>query len=116
IAQDGARFRLGKVSWLIQDDKEDNLNLGVSMLPGDPEGVAVRSLTAPRGDREPYIPVFRLPPLTPGGEALLVLPKGMFATARGLSLAHNETLLRVNLQKIVQRGLDFEVASYLTVE
>ncbi|MDR1351506.1 MAG: hypothetical protein LBJ59_12170 [Zoogloeaceae bacterium] len=115
-SQGGANYQLGKVSWLIQDNEEDSLNLGVSMLPGNPQGVAVRSLTAPRGDREPYAPAFRLPPLTPDGEAMLVLPKGTFAASRGLSLVCDEKVSRINLQKVVQRGLDFEVASYLVVE
>ena len=111
-SQGGARYQLGKVSWLIQDNDNDCLNLGVSMLPGEPQGVAVRAFA----DRSPYAPAFRLPPLTPNGEAMLVLPKGTFAASRGLSLVHAEKVLRVNLQKIIQRGRDFEVASYLTVE
>ncbi|MDR0736554.1 MAG: hypothetical protein LBF51_06965 [Zoogloeaceae bacterium] len=115
-SQGGARYQLGKVSWLIQDNEEDCLNLGVSMLPGEPQGVAVRSLTATRGDREPYMPAFRLPPPTSNGEAMLVLPKGTFAASRGLSLVYNEKVSRINLQKVIQRGLDFEVASYLSVE
>jgi hypothetical protein len=115
-AQGGARYLLGKVSWLIQDNEEDNLNLGVSMLPGVPEGVAVSSTEAARGEHPGFVPAFRLPPLAPNGEALLVVSKGTFIASRELLLAHNETLSRVRLQKIVQRGLDFEVISYLETE
>ncbi|MDR3159846.1 MAG: hypothetical protein LBU11_12780 [Zoogloeaceae bacterium] len=114
-SQGSARYQLGKVSWLIQDNEKDCLNLGVSMLPGNPQGVAMRSL-ASRNELEPYTPAFRLPPLTPEGETMLVLPVGTFAASRGLSLVCDEKILRVSLQKIVQRGLDFEVASYLAVE
>jgi hypothetical protein len=112
-SQSGTRYQLGKVSWLIQDNEEDCLNLGVSMLPGTPQGVAVRSLTMLHGD---YTPAFRLPSLKPEGEPMLVLPAGTFSASRGLSLLQEEKILRITLQKIIQRGMDFEVASYLVVE
>ncbi|MDR0673676.1 MAG: hypothetical protein LBF93_08490 [Zoogloeaceae bacterium] len=112
-SQGGARYQLGMASWLIQDNEEDSLNLGVSMLPGEPQGVAVRSLDTSRGD---FAPAFHLSPLTPNGEAMLVLPKGAFAASRRLSLVRDEKVSRVNLQRVIQRGLDFEVASYLVME
>ena len=110
---DGERYLLGVASWLMQETSEGNLILGVSVLPGMPQAVALRPDEGARGNGEPYVRAF----LLPGVEAIdappsLVIPTGIYRAERPASLAADDTIQQVILKHLLERGPDFDRVSY----
>jgi hypothetical protein len=122
LCQDNTpHYLLGEARWLMQDDSEGCLHMGVTMFPGIPQAVAVRPEDLLQGAGEPYLRAFMLPGLektkTP---PTLILPIGLYRPQRSLSLAisngdddgSNDDIQTVTLDKLWQRGLDFEIVTY----
>ncbi|MDR1889748.1 MAG: hypothetical protein LBQ81_10280 [Zoogloeaceae bacterium] len=114
LSQNGSpHYLLGEVRWLMQDTNEDCLHMGVTMFPGVPQAGAVRPEDLLQGAGEPYLRILLLPGFeTTKTPPTLVLPVGMYRSQRSLSLAQGDSIQRVILEKLWQRGLDFEIVSY----
>ncbi len=111
---DGEHYLLGEASWLMQETSEGSLVLGVSVLPGMPKAVAVRSNDSAKGNGEHYVRAFMLP----GVEAInappaLVLPTGLYRAERSMSLFCDGKLHNVTIKSILQRGMDFDRVSFV---
>ena len=111
--QGAKQFMLGHVRWLLQAENND-LFLGVRVLPGQPAGVGVRpssggaakdkfvpalSLTA--------VPEFQAPPT-------LILPSGWYRPNRLIDV-FIESVTQVRLLEFLDRGSDFERLTYEAV-
>jgi hypothetical protein len=87
------------------------LHIGVLILPGRPEPIAVRPLED-SGVREPYRPGILLPAVPAvGAAASIVTPPGYFRAGRILEVSANQTQ-RIRLLHLIDQGMDFDRASY----
>lgn len=112
---DGDRFLLAQASWLMQE-QEGGLLAGVSVLPGLPEGVAVRVAGVPHGNSEQFVRAFLLPAIPAIDEhGSLVLPTGMYQASRVLEVRAEKDNWQVRMKNVLQRGIDFERVSYEVV-
>lgn len=112
---DGERFLLAVGTWLMQE-RDGGLLAGVFVLPGMPEGAAVRPTGANHGGEQQFVRAFMLPAIPAIKEsASIVLPLGMYQASRLLEVRSGEQTIQIRLQGILQRGADFERISYLTV-
>lgn len=110
---DGEHYLLGVASWLMQETSEGNLILGVSVLPGLPQAVALRPDEGARGNGEPYVRAFLLPRVEAiGAPASLVIPSGIYRAERPASLACGDSIQPVILKHLLDRGPDFDRVSY----
>lgn len=111
---DGERFMLGQTTWLMQD-QEGGLVAGIAVLPGLPEGVAVRMDGDGRGEEE-FVRAFLLPPIPAIEEgAALVVPLGTYQASRQLEVRNAQEGWQVRMQRLLQRGMDFERISFVPV-
>src|SRR6266571_1145029 len=106
---DAKAFLLCAVKWLSVS-VEFELRAGVHILPGIPQGAAIRAVGAPAAEQ--HIPAFLLPALaalqTP---ETLVVPAGWFKPNREIEvLAERSGKLR--LASVVDRGADFERVTF----
>src|SRR6266705_1280783 len=106
---DAKAFLLCAVKWLSVS-VEFELRAGVHILPGIPQGAAIRAAGAPAAEQ--HIPAFLLPALaalqTP---ETLVVPAGWFKPNREIEvLAERSGKLR--LASVVDRGADFERVTF----
>jgi len=104
---DAKAFLLCTIKWLsVSTDFE--LRIGVQILPGVPQGIAIR----PAGPTtEPYTQAFLLPAFAPlQAPETLVTPAGWFKPKREIEVAEREG--RVRLLELIDRGADFERASF----
>lgn len=110
---DGDQFFLALVSWLMQEDS-GGLLAGVATLPGVPQGIGIRIATRSAGNIERYVRAFMLPAVPAIREdGSLVLPPGMYHAGRILELfIDDDTICRVCINHMIQRGADFERVSY----
>jgi hypothetical protein len=112
---DGERFLLAQTSWLMQE-QDGGLLAGVAVLPGLPEGVAVRLAGAQPGGSEQFERAFLLPAIPAIGEqASLVLPGDVYQASRVLEVHSGKGLWQVRMKNILQRGIDFERISFEVV-
>jgi len=100
---DSKVFLLCTIKWLSVST-EFGLRIGVQILPGVPQGVAIR----PAGvTTDPYTQGFLLPAFAPlQAPETLVTPAGWFKPKRELEVADSPGRLR--LVELVDRGADFE--------
>lgn len=113
---DGDNYLLGEAVWLMQENNEGGLVLGVSVLPGLPKAIAVRPSTS-KGNAEAYVRAFLLPSIGAiGAEASLVLPSGIYQAERSLTLFIDEKPQEITAKHILQHGIDFERISYSVKE
>lgn len=110
---DGDRYLLATVCWLMQEQGGE-LEAGIAMLPGVPEGVGVRILIPGTPSDERFVRAFRLPALPAiHEEASLVLPSGLYRASRVLEVVHGDWQIRpLRMNHILQRGCDFDRVSY----
>lgn len=104
---------LCRVSWVMYGG-DGGLMVGVFLMPGTPQTLAVRPAHAPGAAEEAWMPAF----LLPGMEALkeppsLVLPRGLYKPERVLEV-HALRPYRVKIAKVVNSGTDFARISFLT--
>ena len=108
---DGENFILAVSCWLMQE-QSGGLVTGVQVLPGLPEGIALR----PEGGiatGEPYVRAFLLPPVAAIGEpASLVVPAGTYLASRVLDVQDDKGHWRAVMKKLVTRGGDFERVTF----
>lgn len=110
---DGDHFLLVHATWLMQEES-GGLIVGVAILPGMPAGVGVRYSSETGGpNHERFVRAFLLPPVpVVHEEGSIVLPVGMYQASRLLDVSNGETISRLRLRHIVQRGIDFDRISY----
>lgn len=112
--QDGRAFILSDVRWLMSGI-DGSLTIGAAMLPGLAKGVAVRPAAAPSDAPETYIQAFLLPQST-SHPASLVLPSGWYQRGREVEVRdEDDTLTRVKLAGLVQRGYDYDRANFSVI-
>lgn len=88
---------------------------GVEALPGIPTAVAARPLTQTATHSEAYSRAFLLPAVPAiGTEETLIVPPGWFRQRRVVEV-RNGSLWRVELQRVIDDGPDFERISFIRV-
>jgi hypothetical protein len=111
---DGKQFLLGLVSWLMFR-ADGLLEAGLYILPGIPKAVAVRSVGLGAAARNDFQLAFLLPAVPAlKTEASLVLPASWFQPHRQVEV-HGETSLKVSLGHLMQRGCNFDQASFTSL-
>lgn len=99
-------FLIGNLRWSMVTD-DSRLHVGIMILPGRPEAVALRPVDLSSG-REPYQPGFLLPAVAAlGSSACLIAPPGTFRTGRILELVGGQ-YPRVRLNHLIDSGIDFD--------
>ena len=100
-------FLLCTVKWLSVST-DFGLLIGVQILPGVPQGIAIR----PAGpNTEPYVQGLLLPAFAPlQAPETLVIPAGWFKPKREIEVAERQG--RVRLLELVDRGADFERVTF----
>jgi hypothetical protein len=109
---DGERFLLAQACWLMQE-QDGGLLAGLSVVPGLPEGVAVRVATGSHGGGELFERAFLLPAVPAiEEEGSLVLPVGMYQASRLLEVHAEKNTWLIRMKNVLQRGVDFERISF----
>ena len=107
---DSRYFTLGVVRWLAVDNAY-NLDMGLRIIPGVPQPVAVRS-TGLNAMAEKYVPALMLPAVTAlQSPASLVLPSGWYKPRRMVEV-FSERARPMLLTGVLDRGSDFERVAY----
>lgn len=103
---DGEQFFLAQVSWNMM--LKDELFIGIHVLPGLPQGIAVRPTGIKVSPSERYVRAFLMPAVPAlKEEASLVLPRGWFQPERVIEVfTDRQTKLR--LGELLGQGPDFE--------
>ena len=103
---DGEQFLLAQVSWNLM--LKDELYIGIHILPGVPQGIAVRPMGIKVSPSERYVRAFLLPAVPAlKEEASLVLPRGWFQPERVVE-AFTDRQTRLRLGELLGQGPDFE--------
>jgi len=107
---DGEHFLLAQVSWNLM--QKDDLLIGIHVLPGVPQGIAVRATGIKVSPSERYERAFLLP-MVPAlkEEATLVLPRGWFQPERVVEV-FTDRQAKLKLGELLSHGPDFERVSY----
>ena len=112
---DGGQFLLVRANWLMQEGS-GCIIVGVATLPGLPLGACIRPSALNGGAEEAYCRAFLLPALQViKEEASIVLPAGMYQTARQFDVYSENRLWQLRLGRIVERGFDFDRVAYQVV-
>jgi len=108
-----SQFLLGHVRWLTQAENND-LFLGVRVLPGLPAGVGVRPSSSGT-TKDKFVPALSLTAV-PEYQAppTLILPSGWYKPNRLIDV-FTESVTQVRLLEFLDRGSDFERLTYETV-
>lgn len=108
-----SHLMLGVVRWAQIHDEQ--LLTGVQLYPGKSWPVAVRG-TGVMAGRDPYRPGFMLPAVAALEQSeSIVLPPGSFKPERILEAWTADGSANVKLKALLDRGVDFERASYIEV-
>lgn len=109
--QDGDRFLLGHVSWLMYR-ADGLLEAGVHVLPGVPSLVAARPVSLHSG-RSPFHQAFLLPatPALKTGPSL-VLPSRWYHPSAVIEIHVEGKSSQVRLEQLVLRGANFDQVSF----
>jgi hypothetical protein len=87
--------------------------MGVATLPGGPAGIGIRFADATGEHSDRLVPAFLLPPLPSLKEdGSIVLGSATFQANRVLDVFLGEVSFKIRLRHVVQRGADFDRASY----
>lgn len=108
---DGGEYFLGQVQWLMRE-QSGQLLAGIAAIPGLPRSVAIAAEERFKGQVTRVIRAFLLP-ATPymQSEASIVLPPGFYQAGRVIEVEGN----KLRLEELIQRGTDFERATYQRV-
>jgi len=109
----GEGFVLGKLRWIAMSASRDALIARISLLPGRPEGITVRGSGPGSGNTQSSRGLF-LPDIDQLGEAAsMLVPPRWFAADRIIGVeAQARDVHQVRLDKLVERGADFERVSF----
>lgn len=104
---------LGIIRWaMVSPDRR--LHAGIMVLPGRPEAIAVRCADAPE-QPNPYRRGFLLPEVGMlGARANVILPAGWFKKDRIVEIVAGQNR-RLKLSEMIDRGIDFDRASFEVV-
>ncbi len=103
---DAKNFLVGVVRW-IRTDANDDLHLGVRIIPGMPQPVAVRP-TGINAQAEKFVQALYCPALAAlSAPASLILPPGWYRPKRVLEV-HSDSRELLLLSGVIERGSDFE--------
>uniref|UniRef100_UPI0012EB2482 hypothetical protein n=1 Tax=Deefgea rivuli TaxID=400948 RepID=UPI0012EB2482 len=107
IIKDLQQYLIGSIRWLCEHD--DDLQIGVQLLPGQPQAATIRAQDAARFGQTDHTEVLLIPAIV----ALqvpntLILPSGWFRQGRLLELWDGQRKTRIRLVSILSRGNDFE--------
>lgn len=103
---DGEHFLLAQVSWNLM--QKDDLLIGIHVLPGVPQAIAVRATGLKVSPSERYERAFLLPAVPALNEAVsLVLPRGWFQAERVIEI-HTDRQIKLKLIELLSQGPDFE--------
>ena len=105
------QFLLGQMRWILEAQNGDIL-AGVRFLPGLPAAIAIRS-TGLNVANEKYLPALSLTK-TENAPPALVLPTGWYKPKRVIEV-YVESPVRARLLELLERGTDYERASYEVV-
>ena len=109
---DAKAFLLCAVKWLSVS-VEFELRIGVQILPGIPQGAAIRAVGA-NAAAEQYTPAFLLPAVAAlQAPETLVVPAGWFKPNREIEVL-TERSSKLRLASVVDRGADFERVTFET--
>jgi len=109
--QGASGFMLAVVRSLMIAGDEGQLKLGVRLLAGTPSAVALRCTGLAVG-KDDFCQGFRLPGMEQLQEpASIVMPSGYFRPGRIIEI-YTDCLRQVRLIRILERGADFERASF----
>ena len=107
--QDSKNFMLAIVRWVVMVG--DDLTIGVRLLPGVPEPAAAR-LTGLNARNEIFHQAFFVPAIPAlKSPASVILPAGWFKPGRVLDIFAAQ-LLKIKLQESLERGVDYERATF----
>jgi hypothetical protein len=105
---------LGCLRWIMVTI-DARLHAGILVIPGQPEPVATRVVDA-TGVKEAYRPGFLLPAVAAlGSAASVVIPPGHFRSGRVVEIVAAKQQQRLRLGQLVDRGPDFDRATYEVV-
>jgi hypothetical protein len=106
---DGKPFLLCTIKW-VSVSTEFGLRIGVQILPGVPQGIAVKP-SGPNAGGESFSQGFLLPAFAPlQAPETLVIPVGWFKPKREMEIADRQG--RVRVVDLIDRGADFERVSF----
>ena len=106
-----SQFQLARITWLRLDG-EGNLQIGLLLLPGIPDALAVRPTGHGISPSEKYTPAFRLGAVASLKEpASLFLPRGWFYPDRVIE-AYIGQQIHVRLTSLLDQGSDFDRVTY----
>lgn len=108
--QDAPAFILCEVRWLFEA-VDHTLTIGVQALPGLAQPVSARGASENAMMEAKFQQAFVLPS-SPGCEPSLVLPHGLYRDKRVLELQYEDTVRRVRIVSLIQRGFDFERVTF----
>ena len=107
---DGEHFLMAQVSWNLM--QKDDLLIGVHVLPGVPQGIAVRPTGLKVSPSERYERAFLLPAVPAlKEEASLVLPRGWFQSERVIEV-FTDRQTKLKLGELLTQGPDFERVTF----
>jgi hypothetical protein len=108
---DAQNLLLGCLRWaMVTSDSQ--LHAGILVIPGQPEPMAVR-IADIGSTKESYRPGFLLPAITTlGSSATIIVPPGYFKSRRIVEVVTATRRERLRLLQQVDRGVDFDRASY----
>jgi hypothetical protein len=107
---DGDQFLLAQVSWNLM--QQDDLLAGVSVMPGMPEGIAVRPTGIKVSPSQQYVRAFLLSAVpTLKEDASLILPRGWYQPERVIE-AFTDRPMQLRLGELLSQGPDFERTSF----
>jgi hypothetical protein len=107
---DGEHFLLAQVSWSLLH--KDELFIGIHVLAGVPQGIAVRPTGLKVSPSERYVRAFLLPAVPALNETVsLVLPRGMYQPGRVIE-AYTDRQASLRLEELLNQGPDFERTTF----
>ena len=109
---DAAGFSVGMVRWIALSE-DDELSIGLRMLPGLPKAAAMRAVGLSPTGRDNLVPALFLPTMAAlrTQESLLV-PIGWFKQGRIVEIFIGEQGKRLRFESLIERGPDFERISF----
>nr|MBP9654473.1 hypothetical protein [Rhodocyclaceae bacterium] len=103
-------FLLAQVSWSLLH--KDELFIGIHVLAGVPQGIAVRPTGLKVSPSERYVRAFLLPAVPALNETVsLVLPRGMYQPGRVIE-AYTDRQASLRLEELLNQGPDFERTTF----